>query len=130
MFIDASAVLGILLKEPEEAQLLARLDAAQTPLATSPVAVFEAVTDLTGKAGISIGKAHEIVAEFMSTLRVRSVPITQEIGSRAIRIYGEYGEGHHQAGLSMNDCLAYACAKNYGLPLLYGGGRFSQTDLA
>jgi ribonuclease VapC len=30
----------------------------------------------------------------------------------------------------MGDCFAYACAKTHGIPLLFKGDDFSQTDIA
>jgi ribonuclease VapC len=65
----------------------------------------------------------------MERLKIRNVSITPEIGNGAIRAYAQYGKGRHPAQLNMGDCLAYACAKNYGVPLLYKGNDFTQTDL-
>ncbi|MBF9235621.1 type II toxin-antitoxin system VapC family toxin [Microvirga alba] len=130
MFLDASAVLGILLQEEDREELLERIEAATTPLTTSPVAVMESVANLASKGSIPVEKANEIVAEFMKTLNVRNVPITPEIGARAIRIFAKYGKGqNHPARLNMGDCFAAAVAKNYGIPLLYKGNDFIHTDL-
>src|SRR4051812_25343715 len=115
MFLDASAVLGILLKEDDHEVLLARLDAARSPLTTSPVAIMECVTNFASKTQRPIEVANAIIADFNATLKVRCVPITSEIGARAIRAFAQYGKPH-KAQLNMGDCFAYACARNYGIP--------------
>jgi ribonuclease VapC len=131
MFLDASAVVGILNDEDEKAELLARIDTAHTPLTMSAIATVESVTVLATRLGVSIETAHDIVRSFVELLKVRTVPVTAEIGSGAIRAYSQYGKGRgHPAKLNMGDCFAYATAKNYGIPLLYKGGDFVHTDLA
>ena len=41
-----------------------------------------------------------------------------------------YGRGSgHPAGLNFGDVFSYALAKVRGLPLLYKGGDFAQTDI-
>jgi ribonuclease VapC len=41
-----------------------------------------------------------------------------------------FGKGSgHKAGLDFGDVFSYALAKIRGLPLLYEGGDFAQTDL-
>jgi ribonuclease VapC len=40
------------------------------------------------------------------------------------------GEERHPAALKFGDCFAYACAKQLGIPLLYKGDDFPQTDIA
>ena len=130
MFLDASGVLGIFLEEEERADLLQRIKDARTPLTTSPLAVLECVTGLSTRARISIDEASDIVSAFLAAFKVRNISITPEIGAGAIRAYATYGKRQGtRAKLNMGDCFAYACAKNYGLPLLYRGDDFSETDL-
>jgi ribonuclease VapC len=131
MFLDASAIVGILNDEDEKAGLLAQIDAASTPLTMSPIAMVESVLVLASRLGVTIETAHDIVRSFIELLKVRTIPVTAEIGSGAIRAYAQYGKGRgHPAKLNMGDCFAYAAAKNYGIPLLYKGGDFVLTDLA
>jgi len=41
-----------------------------------------------------------------------------------------FGKGRHPARLNMGDCFTYATAKVAGLPVLFVGQDFSETDLA
>jgi ribonuclease VapC len=128
MFLDASAVVGILGGEPDAGELMARLDNATTRPTTSPVAIMESVLGLRRAKGISIDDAEDLVEDFMRVLGARNVAITPEIGKRAIRARARYGRPH-KADLNLGDCFAYACAQNYAVPLLYSGNDFSLTDL-
>jgi ribonuclease VapC len=49
----------------------------------------------------------------------------------SLDVFAKYGKGRgHPARLNFGDCFAYAMAKQHGVPLLYKGDDFSQTDLA
>ena len=40
-----------------------------------------------------------------------------------------YGKGRHPARLNFADCASYALAKSRGIPLLFKGNDFAQTDI-
>ena len=40
-----------------------------------------------------------------------------------------FGKGRHPAALNFGDCFTYAIAKATGLPLIFTGNDFNQTDL-
>lgn len=57
--------------------------------------------------------------------------ISPEVGRLAIDASARYGKAvGHVADLDFGDCFAYACAKSLGVPLLYKGNDFANTDLA
>ncbi|MGO4570747.1 type II toxin-antitoxin system VapC family toxin [Microvirga sp. 2TAF3] len=129
MFVDASAVLAIFLGEPDQDEILDRLENANTPLTISPIAVAEIVMNFADKGQVSVEQAVEATQAFIKALNIRNVPITPEIGIGAIRAFAKYGRRRHKASLNMGDCFSYACAKNYSIPLLYKGNDFIHTDL-
>jgi len=47
----------------------------------------------------------------------------------AINAFDRYGKSRHPAALNFGDCFAYACARHAGVPLLYKGDDFPQTDI-
>ena len=52
-------------------------------------------------------------------------------GDLALEAHLRFGKGSgHPARLNMGDCFAYAMAKQHGVPLLYKGDGFAQTDVA
>lgn len=130
MFVDASALIAILLREPEADDLSERLQAAARCY-TSPVAVFETVAAIMRKLAASYLVADNHVQALLTTADIAVIPITDEIGRAALLAFDRYGKGRgHPAQLNMGDCFAYACARVLGAPLLYKGDDFSRTDLA
>jgi ribonuclease VapC len=55
--------------------------------------------------------------------------IRAEVGRSAIAAFDRFGQGRHPAGLNMGDCLAYACANELDVSLLYKGDDFPLTDI-
>ena len=50
----------------------------------------------------------------------------KSISSHAL---SDFGRGRHRAALNFGDCMAYAVAAVAGMPLLYTGNDFAQTDI-
>jgi ribonuclease VapC len=130
MFVDASALLAVLLQEAEEARILDMLQGASRAY-TSPIALFETVSGLMSKKGLTRPIAKGRVDSLLAVTGIETLPITPEIGHLALDAFDKYGKGRgHPAQLNMGDCFAYACAKAHGLRLLYKGDDFSRTDIA
>jgi ribonuclease VapC len=137
MFVDASAIVAILLGEPGAAELERRLAAAPPPLAVSPLVRFEATVALaralspagTDRAG-RVAEARALVDEFLREIAATEIVIDQAIGAAAIDAAARYGKAvGHPADLNFGDCFAYACAATRGFALLYKGEDFARTDL-
>lgn len=129
MFVDASAMVAILTREPEGMALSATLDTAQSPI-TSAIAVFEAVLNICRKRRTSLAAAHEDVLAFLETAGIQSVSITASEADAALDAAARYGKGQgHPAQLNMGDCFAYAVATTHGKALLFKGEDFSKTDI-
>lgn len=130
MFVDASAMLAILLKEEDGQRYSRAMESADT-LYTSPVAVFEMVSGLMRERALSQRDSQRALDMALDAASVEVIPVTREIGNLALEAFEKYGKGRgHRARLNMGDCFAYACAKSLGIPLLYKGDDFAQTDLA
>jgi ribonuclease VapC len=129
MFVDASAIIAIIVDEPERSAFEARLGRADR-LYTSSVAVYEAVMGVARVRRLSIADAQAALDRFVSEAAAELVPITAEIGRSAVQAFDRFGRGRHPARLNMGDCFAYACAKTLAVPLLFKGDDFSQTDIA
>jgi ribonuclease VapC len=130
MFVDASALLAVLLKEPDALRFSRAMEAADR-LYTSPVAIFEAVAAIMRERANSRREAQQAVERALRVANIEIAPITREIGDLALEAFEKYGKGRgHKAQLNMGDCFAYACAKSLGVALLYKGDDFARTDLA
>jgi len=129
MFVDASAIIAIIIGEPERLAFEARLEQADR-IYTSPLAIYEAVMGVARIRRLSIGDAQSALDRFVSDVSAELVPITPEIGRAAINAFDRFGRGRHPARLNMGDCFAYACARTLGVPLLFKGDDFAQTDIS
>jgi ribonuclease VapC len=130
MFLDASAIVAILALEPDYGPLAERLDAAADPT-TSPIAVFEAAQALARDRELGLQRARILVEEFLQRSGTDVLPIAAQTADIALDAHARYGKrSGHPARLNMGDCFAYAMAKQHGVPLLYKGEDFAQTDLA
>lgn len=141
MFLDASAVVAVLLDEPDAPALLKAMEAARGKLRFSPVVRVEATLGLVRTRVQARGKgpattedfaaAGELVDSLLEALEAHEMPITSGMGNEAIRALSIYGKVvGHPAQLNFGDALSYACAKAFEVPLLYKGADFSRTDLA
>ena len=130
MFVDASAIVAILTREPGADALADRLETGKGCI-TSAVAVFEAVAAICRTRQASVEEARADVGDFLDTARISTVAVTLADGEAALDAFDRYGKGRrHPAQLNLGDCFAYAMAKTRDMPLLFKGDDFAGTDLA
>lgn len=138
MFLDASAIVAILARQPDAVSLMALLAAAGGKVYVSPISMVEAVLGLARAKTPSgqnvtpdrIIQAEAAVAEFISAIGAKEMVISMDVGRRALEAGRQYGKAAGRpAALNIGDCLAYACAQSYRLPLLAKEGGLSQTNV-
>ena len=124
MIVDTSAVMAILLEEPERDRFLATIAAA----ASCQISAGNWV-----ELGAVLGRRSEALSEeaqkLLQELGVEIVPVTPEQARIGYQAYRLFGKGQ-QAKLNFGDCFAYALAKTTGMPLLFKGNDFIHTDIA
>lgn len=130
MFVDSSAIVAILTREPEADSLADRLDATPTRI-TSPIAIFEAALAVCRKRQVSVVEARNDVHEFLAIARIGTVAVAPTDADLALEAFALYGKGrNHPAQLNLADCFAYAMAKRHDRALLFKGDDFDKTDIA
>jgi ribonuclease VapC len=121
--VDTSALMAILLDEPDAERCIATLT-ANTSVLISAGTLAECL----------IVAARRNVGDEMTALLdgfgFEIVPVTHAAARRIADAYSRWGKGVHKAGLNFGDCFAYEVAKEHGCPLLYVGDDFARTDLA
>ena len=60
---------------------------------------------------------------------VAVIPVDAEQAWAAVAAWRRFGKGRHPAGPSLGDCFAYAMAHDAGVPFLFKGEDFPQTDV-
>jgi ribonuclease VapC len=125
MVIDTSALLAILLNEPERRGFNEEIAGAATRLMSSASFLETAIVIETRK-GDSGARDLDL---FLHQAAIEVVGVDHNQAQIARRAWRSYGKGNHPAGLNFGDCFVYALAKASGEPLLFKGKDFSQTDL-
>lgn len=125
MVIDTSAVMAILMNEPERRGFNEAIEAAATRFlsAASLVEVSIVTESRAGAAGL------REFDDFLDTAGVEIIAVDLAQAMEARRAFRLYGKGNHPAGLNFGDCFSYALAKLRGESLLFKGEDFSKTDV-
>jgi ribonuclease VapC len=121
MAVDTSALVAIFLLERFAHAILEAPKAA-----ISAANLLEAGIILDARIGCQDSSELD---EFIVNVGLEVEPVTADQVRIARLAYRTYGRGSHPAGLNVGDCFAYALAKTAGLPLLFKGGDFAQTDV-
>jgi|SRR5579862_3238832 len=127
MVIDTSAVVAILMDEPEQ-NIFKQIVAADTTSAMPAMIFYEASIVIATKKRTQA--AARLVDDFVRDLAINVVAAALDDVVAAREAYFRYGRGYHPAGLNLADCFAYALAKTRNEPLLFKGDDFSKTDIA
>jgi ribonuclease VapC len=126
MVIDSSALLAILLGEPE-AESFSRAIAGDPKRLVSALSALEAAIVIHARKGSAGVRELDLLCH-AAGLAIVSLDADQVLLARAA--YEKFGKGHHSAALNLGDCCSYALARSSGEPLLFKGNDFSRTDAA
>lgn len=126
MVIDTSALIAILLAEPESERLVRAIAAAGTRHIGAPTIVEAAAVMLARR-----GPVGEIALDAMlQRLEMVVVPMSVDAAAHARAAYQRYGKGvGSPAVLNYGDCLSYGVAMAEREPLLFVGEDFAKTDV-
>ena len=128
VFIDASALVAIVAREPDALDLAGRLWRDPVRLC-SAMSLWETLAALCRSHRLALPVARSRILVFRETLLLRLVPIGEREYELAADAYARFGKGRHAAGLNMGDCFAYACARAHDARLLFKGDDFPRTDI-
>lgn len=120
--VDTSALMAIVLNEPEADACVAALE-AEDEILISAGTVAE-VLIVSARRNVDAE-----VSNIIDRLGFEIVPVTPA-GARVIaEAYRQWGRGLHPAALNFGDCFAYEVAKRYACRLLHVGNDFAKTDI-
>ena len=130
IFIDSSAIVAMLAREPDGPLLADKLEQASERITAGHV-ILESAMRLSSLVDVAPSVADSRITALLRDGAVDVVPITEDVAHVAVAAFERYGKGRKsRAGLSFGDCLSYACAKVHGARLLFKGGDFAHTDIA
>jgi ribonuclease VapC len=125
MILDSSAILAMHLREPGYERLFQEVGRAEIVAVGTPT-LFETAMVLSSRTSQD---ARLRLLDSMRNMNVQFVPFTEAHVAAAIDAFLRFGKGRHPAALNFGDCMAYVVAAVSGLPLLYTGSDFAQTDI-
>lgn len=124
---DTSAIVAIAFAEPEREAFVQVVERADRTLISS-VSVVEARMVVHGRRG---QRAVVLVDDLLRLPMFEIVPPGAAEMDAAYAAFVAFGKGSgHAAALNFGDVFSYALAKVRGLPLLYKGSDFAETDIA
>jgi ribonuclease VapC len=125
--VDTSALLAILEQEDDAAKFAKAIAEADPPLISAASVVEAGIVMLNRHGSKALARLNWLIQE--AGIQVEAV--TPQHARHAIEEYALYGKGQKsKAKLNYGDCFFYALAKVTGLPLLFKGRDFSETDIA
>lgn len=120
--VDTSALMAIVLGEPEADACIAAL-AADSEILISAATIVEA---LIVAARRNVG---DEMTKLIDGLGFNVVTVTAASARRTASAYERWGKGVHPAGLNFGDCFAYEVANEHACALLCVGDDFARTDV-
>jgi ribonuclease VapC len=120
--VDTSALMAIVLDEPQAAACAAALE-AENDLLISAVTVAEALVVAARR------NVRDEMERLIDGLGFEVAAVTQASARRVAQAYESWGRGVHSAALNFGDCFAYEVAKERGCRLLFVGDDFRRTDI-
>jgi ribonuclease VapC len=136
VFVDASAMVAILLQEAGGERLAEVIDAAPSPaLVTNVIAVWETVAAIYRKKTMPLSVAEARVEDFLAAANIQLLAAAPSDLALALAAFDRYGRHRYanaadrNKGLNLADCFHYACAKSRNVPILTTDEGFALTDL-
>ncbi len=125
--VDTSAIVAIAFAEPEREAFVRVIEETDKAL-MSTVSVVEARMVVHGRRG---QRAVVLLDDLLRLPIFEMVPPGVAEMDAAYAAFVAYGKGSgHPSGLNFGDLFGYSLAKVRGLPLLFKGNDFSETDIA
>ena len=125
MILDTSAIVAIIMQEPDFEDLLRRLASDPAP-AVGTATLAETAIVLSARLNRD---SRSLLARFLSEAAITVVPLGESHYGAAVGAWLRFGKGRHQASLNFGDCLSYAVAELAREPLLFVGEDFARTDI-
>ena len=125
MVIDTSAIVAMLFREPDAEVYLNAIVTAES-LCISTANVLECALVIENRHGAPGAEKLDTLLREQDIEIVSFDPDQLALARSAFR---RFGRGRHSAALNFGDCFSYALAKARGLPLLFKGNDFTQTDI-
>lgn len=124
--LDTSAVAAVVFGEPRAEEMLDVMGRYAGGLYLGAATRVELGIVVEARQGPAATADLRLV---LDSLRVNIVPFDEAQAEIALAAWRRFGKGRHPAGLNLGDCFSYAVSRAEGVPLLFVGNDFVQTDV-
>ncbi len=126
MVIDSSAIIAILLNEPESKLFFEAILQKRVRFIGAPTLVETTIVARANKGIDVLPRLDQLVKD----LEIGVLDFGSDHAHAAKLAFIKYGKGQgHPAQLNFGDCMSYAVSKVEAMPLLFKGGDFRLTDV-
>lgn len=122
--VDTSAVVAVLFGEPGSPEIEREL--VDSPCIMSAATRVELAIVVEARAGPA---GAQLLDELLTRVEMRIEPVDADMAHEALVCWRRFGKGRHPAGINYGDTFSYALARRMGVPLLFVGEDFAQTDV-
>lgn len=127
MIVDSSAIVAVLLQEPEAKQVMDALADDRQTRRMSAATLLECAIVIDARRNPALSQKLDLL---VGASGIEIVPFTADHMRLARQAYRDFGKGSgHPAQLNFGDCFAYALALSTGEPLLCKGSDFRETGI-
>ncbi len=125
MVVDTSAIMALLLDEPEATRIDNLLSTTDQSVisAGNHVELLMVTESRAGAEGVLL------LDEALRRLEIGIEDVTAEVARLALDAWRRFGKGRHPAALNFGDSFAYGLARARNESLLFIGQDFAQTDI-
>ena len=120
--VDTSALMAIVLGEPEAERCIAALEEERDILISAGTVAEALIVSRQRNVG-------DEMERLIQGLGLEIVSVTAASARRVAEAYERWGKGVHPATLNFGDCFAYEVAKDRGCRLLHVGDDFGKVDI-
>jgi ribonuclease VapC len=124
MIVDASAIVAMLRREADWRRYAAAITQAEVKRMSAGTWI-----ELGAVASRGDDDLKRRLDGLMGELNIEIAPVSPGQARLGHDAYLKFGKGRHSARLNFGDCFAYALSKETGLPLLFKGCDFSETEV-
>lgn len=125
--VDSSALAAVVFGEADGPALSSVLRAHAGTVMVSAATLLEARLVVQSRQGDA---ASVDLDRLLRSIDAEVIAFDERQSALAFAAWRRFGKGQHAAALNFGDCISYALAKSHGIPLLYKGNDFAQTDVA
>ena len=125
MVVDTSAIMALLLDEPEATRIDNLLSTTDQSVisAGNHVELLMVTESRAGAEGVLL------LDEALRRLEIGIEDVTAEVAWLALDAWRRFGKGRHPVALNFGDSFAYGLARARNESLLFVGQDFAQTDI-